>query len=254
VNESKEEEKKIKRMPRKRRPRKKKQFKCPICLDEFSAGKMIVCCNGHKSACTTCYGADLDSGRSSSIQFSGGQCGLCRGAIHDQDQNHSAMSIVITDSYNKMVEAVDGKDVGFKTLGISADNWVKFNMFNYSVNKRIRKYFKEPLHNDRWKNLTGTSFGLSQDTWCEIYKTNWGNFKECYDNDIVIKLSSRRGKKYMKDCIDWVWLEAMARSQFVEARKAWASSTGSSTRHYHLFDEAHPELGEEQEEAGAPLG
>ena len=146
-----------------------------------------------------------------------------------------------------MVEAVDGKDVAFKTLGISADNWVKFNTFNYSVNKRIRKYFKEPLHNARWKNLTGTTFGLSQDTWCGIYRTNWGNFKECYDNDINLKLSSMRGKAYMKDCIDWVWLEAMARSQFEGARKAWGSSTGSSTRHYHLFDEAHPELGAEAE-------
>jgi len=177
------------------RKRNRETFDCPCCMETFTIGKAAVCENGHRCACAECYWRDTET-RS---QMSGGVCGICRGAIHDDDQNEYVMTLQTTNMYNEIPQ--------INLNWNSCEEYVKFSRTNRQINHKIKKYFAE--NTDKWEELTGMPYyGMMNDFWRKIYRINYHHINEWNKtNGRIFRLKKKEGKDWMEEIKALCWTE-----------------------------------------------
>ena len=191
-------------MKKKNRSRNRKTFECVICMDKFSIGHGVICANGHISGCVSCYIKDQDSGRKNAIQHSGGSCGICRGDIHDQDQNDFVMDRKITDNW------LDIK-INQSRLFNNFDEYKNFYKNNYNINKKLVEYFTRDENTTRWITETGmTEWGFTNRYWELVFNYNVEMITDFNKGSSrLFKMNRDEGRIWIKKLIQFTWDEGI---------------------------------------------
>ena len=193
-------------MKKKNRSRNRKTFECVICMDKFTNGHGVICANGHISGCVSCYIKDQNSGRKNAIQHSGGRCGICRGAIHDQDQNDYVMDRKITDSWLEISQS---------SLFKNPKDYKNFYKNNYNINKKLVDYFTRDENTSRWITETGmTEWGFTNRYWELVYSFNLEIITDFNKTSTrLFNMNKDEGRLYIKKLIEFSWDEGIKSSR-----------------------------------------
>ena len=184
----------------KNRSRNRKTFECVICMDKFTRGHGVICANGHISCCVGCYIKDQDSGRKNAIQHSGGSCGICRGDIHDQDQNDYVMDRKITDNWSI-------SQINQSSLFNNFDEYKNFYKNNYNINKKLVDYFTRDENKTRWITETGmTEWGFTNRYWELVFNFNLEIITDFNKGSSrLFKMNRDEGRIWIKKIIEFSW-------------------------------------------------